>query len=252
MRDLALPCKSIHVNGVIDGVIAVDQTPIGRSPRSNPATYLKLWDDIRKVFAETVEAKVRNFTPGHFSFNTDGGRCETCRGEGALEIDLQATAEMYIPCPDCKGTRFQSRILEIRYRNCSIADVLDMTVEEAFRFFRGQAKLQQKLKRLMDVGLEYLPLGQPTRTLSGGESQRLKLAAHLSVAKKGRMLFLLDEPTTGLHPEDIKQLLNCFDSLLQVGHSFIVIEHDPRLIRAADHVIELGPGAADEGGYLLR
>ena len=246
-----LPFEQMLGTGQLDDVILVDQSPIGRSPRSNPVTYLKIFDEIRNVFADTVDAKARNFTAGYFSFNVDGGRCNVCQGDGVIAIDMQFMADMYMKCPQCHGTRYQREILEITWRNKNIAEVLDMTVREAFAFFRGQPKVQTRLKRLIDVGLDYIKLGQPANTLSGGELQRLKLAAHLSQAKKGHSLFLLDEPTTGLHFADIVQLLDCFDALIDTGHSLIVVEHNLQMIRAADYVVDLGPGAADEGGQVI-
>lgn len=238
-------------DGQIDDVTMVDQSPIGRSPRSNPVTYLKAFDEIRAVFADTVEARMRNYTASHFSFNVDGGRCETCQGDGYLAIDMQFLADVYMKCSQCNGTRYRDEILDVTYRGRNIADVLEMTVREAFTFFRGQPRVQARLKRLIDVGLDYVRLGQPANTLSGGEAQRLKLAAYMSTARRGRCLFILDEPTTGLHFSDIVQLLDCFDALLAVGHSLIVVEHNLQLIRAADYLIDLGPGAADEGGRIV-
>ncbi|MDO5553261.1 MAG: excinuclease ABC subunit UvrA [Planctomycetia bacterium] len=246
-----LPYDQILGTGQIDDVVLVDQSPIGRSPRSNPVTYLKIFDDIRALFAETPDAKARNFNAGYFSFNVDGGRCNTCKGEGFIVIDMQFMADMFVRCPQCNGRRYQQEILDIFYRGKNIAEVLDMTVREAFAFFRGQAKIQQRLKRLIDVGLDYLRLGQPANTLSGGESQRLKLAAYLSNSRKGRCLFILDEPTTGLHFADIVQLIDGFDALVETGHSLIVVEHNLQMIRAADYVIDLGPGAADQGGTIV-
>ncbi len=238
-------------DGQIDDVIMVDQSPIGRSPRSNPVTYLKAFDEIRAVFADTVEARTRNYTAGHFSFNVDGGRCNACRGEGYIQIDMQFLADVYMRCSQCNGRRYRKEILEVTYRGRNIADVLDMTVREAFTFFRGRSKVQARLNRLIDVGLEYVRLGQPANTLSGGEAQRLRLAGYMSSAKRGRCLFILDEPTTGLHFSDVVQLLDCFDALLAVGHSLIVVEHNLQLMKAADYIIDLGPGAADEGGRVV-
>lgn len=238
-------------DGQVNDVVMVDQSPIGRSPRSNPVTYIKAFDEIRQVFAETVDARTRNYTAGHFSFNVEGGRCNVCEGQGYIEIDMQFLADVYMKCGECQGQRYRREILDVAYRGRNIAEVLDMTVREAFAFFRGQTKVQARLKRLMDVGLDYLRLGQPANTLSGGESQRLKLAAYLSGVKRGRTLFLLDEPTTGLHFADIVQLLDCFEALLAIGHSLIVVEHNLHLIKAADYVIDLGPGAAEEGGRVV-
>ncbi|MHC4399572.1 MAG: excinuclease ABC subunit UvrA [Planctomycetota bacterium] len=243
--------EDIFGDGQIDDCILVDQSPIGRSPRSNPVTYLKAFDEIRAVFADTVEARTRNYTASHFSFNVDGGRCPTCRGDGCLEIDMQFLADVYMRCTQCRGTRYRREILDVTYRGRSIAEVLEMTVREAFTFFRGRPKVQARLKRLIDVGLDYVRLGQSANTLSGGEAQRLKLAGYMSSAKRGRCLFLLDEPTTGLHFSDIVQLLDCFDALLAVGHSLIVVEHNLQVMKAADYIIDLGPGAADQGGRVV-
>jgi excinuclease ABC subunit A len=245
------PHDDVFGDGQIDEVIMVDQSPIGRSPRSNPVTYLKVFDEIRNVFADTVEARTRGFNAGHFSFNVDGGRCPECQGDGYIQIDMQFLADVYMRCSQCNGTRYRDEILDVTYRGRNIADVLEMTVREAFTFFRGQAKVQARLKRLIDVGLDYVQLGQPANTLSGGEAQRLKLAGYMSSAKRGRCLFILDEPTTGLHFFDIVQLLDCFDALLAVGHSLIVVEHNLQMMKAADYIIDLGPGAADEGGQIV-
>ena len=204
-------------DGQIDDVIMVDQSPIGRSPRSNPVTYLKAFDEIRTVFADTIDARTRGLTASHFSFNVDGGRCPVCEGDGHIAIDMQFLADIYMRCSECGGTRYRKEILAIKYRGRNIAEVLEMTVREAFTFFRGSAKVQARLKRLIDVGLDYVRLGQPANTLSGGEAQRLKLAAYMTAAKRGRSLFILDEPTTGLHFADIVQLFDCFDALLSVG-----------------------------------
>jgi excinuclease ABC subunit A len=241
----------IYGDGQINDAIMVDQSSIGRSPRSNPVTYIKAFDEIRQVFADTVDARTRNYTASHFSFNIEGGRCEACEGQGYIEVDMQFLADIYMKCAECQGRRYRDEILKVTYRGLDISEVLDLTVREAHAFFRGQPKVQARLKRLIDVGLDYLRLGQPANTLSGGESQRLKLAANTSGAKRGRTLFLLDEPTTGLHFSDVVQLLDCFEALLAAGHSLIVIEHNLQLIRAADYVIDLGPGAADEGGRVV-
>jgi excinuclease ABC subunit A len=238
-------------DGQIDDVLLIDQSPIARSPRSNPITYIKAFDEIRTVFANVLEARTRNYTPSHFSFNVEGGRCNACQGDGHKQIDMQFLADVYIRCPVCHGTRYRKEILDIHYRGRSIADVLAMTAREAFSFFRGQTKVQAKLKPLLDVGLDYLQLGQPANTLSGGEAQRLKLASFLSSARRARTLFLLDEPTTGLHFADVTQLLDCFDALIGVGHSLIVVEHNLQLMKAADYLIDLGPGPGDEGGQVI-
>jgi excinuclease ABC subunit A len=245
------PYDDVFGDGQIDELVLVDQSPIGRSPRSNPVTYIKAFDEIRGVFADTLEARTRNYTASHFSFNVDGGRCGNCEGDGYLQIDMQFLADVFMKCPDCNGRRYRPEILKILYRGRSIADVLEMTVREAFTFFRGCPKVQARLKRLIDVGLDYLRLGQPANTLSGGEAQRLKLAGYMSAAKRTRTLFILDEPTTGLHFADVTQLLDCFEALLAVGHSLIVVEHNLQMMKAADYIIDLGPGAADEGGQVV-
>jgi excinuclease ABC subunit A len=246
-----LPYDDVFGDGQLDDVILVDQSPIGRSPRSNPVTYIKAFDEIRAVFAETIEARTRNYDAAHFSFNVDGGRCSACEGDGFIAIDMQFLADVYMKCSQCGGKRYRKEILDIKYRGRSIADVLEMTVREAFTFFRGQIKTQARLKRLIDVGLDYLRLGQPANTLSGGEAQRLKLAAYMSTKRRGRSLFILDEPTTGLHFQDVVQLVDCFEALVNVGHSLVVVEHNLQLMKAADYIIDLGPGAADEGGRIV-
>ncbi len=245
-----LPFDSITGVGQIDECVLIDQSPISRSPRSCPVTYVKSFDAIRKVFAGTVEARTRNFSPGHFSFNGKG-QCPECEGAGVLQVDMQFLADVSMQCPACRGCRFRSEILQVRYRDRTIADVLDMTVQEAHRFFRGEAKVRAKLQRMINVGLEYITLGQPATTLSSGEAQRLKLAAFLGAKSRRRTLFLLDEPTTGLHFADIVRLVDCFDALIADGHSLIVVEHNAMLMRAADHLIDLGPGAGTEGGRLV-
>jgi excinuclease ABC subunit A len=237
--------------GQLEEVVHIDQSPIGRSPRSNPATYIKAFDPIRVLFAEQPEARARGLTAGHFSFNVDGGRCERCQGDGLLTVDMQFMADVYMRCPECRGRRYRPQVLEVKHRGLDIAEVLDMTVRQAFTFFRGQRKIQAKLKHLLDVGLDYLRLGQSATTLSGGEAQRLKLAAHLAAKRHGRALFVLDEPTIGLHFSDIVQLVDCFDALLEVGHSLVVVDHNLQLMKAADWLIDLGPGAADEGGRIV-
>lgn len=246
-----LAYDDVYGDGQIDDVILIDQSPIGRSPRSNPVTYVKAFDEIRAVFADTIEARTHNYSASHFSFNVDGGRCTGCNGDGHVEIDMQFLADVYMKCDQCHGTRYRHEILEVTYRGRNIAEVLDMTIREAFAFFRGQQKTQKKLKRLIDVGLDYLRLGQPANTLSAGEAQRLKLASYISSAKRNRTLFIMDEPTTGLHYSDIVQLLDCFDALLSVGHSLIVVEHNLQMMKAADYIIDLGPGAAEDGGQVV-
>ena len=236
----------------IDEVVFLDSSPIRRSTRASAATMLHLLGEIRGLFAQTTEAKVKNFTARHFSFNAnDGGRCPRCRGLGAVEIDMQFLANLTVVCPECHGSRFQREILDAKLRGLSIAEVLNLSADEAFSFFRGQPQLQRRLKSLKDVGLGYLPLGQSASTLSRGECQRLKLATLLSNRSRKRTLFLMDEPCIGLHARDIAVLLKCFRRLIEVGHSLIAIEHRPEFIRAADWVIELGPSAGDAGGKIV-
>ncbi len=236
----------------IDDVLLIDQSPVGRSARANPASFLNLFGEIRMLFAGTAEAKVKNFSARHFSFNSaGGGRCETCRGAGTIAVDMQFLPDVVTTCPDCHGSRYRREILEARYRGLSIAEVLALTVRDAFPFFRGRTRLQRRLKVLKDVGLDYVTLGQPADTLSGGESQRLKLAALLSRAGRARTLFIVEEPTTGLHPADVARLLDCLGQLLAGGHSLIVVEHNLDMIRSADYVVDLGPGAGPAGGRLV-
>lgn len=235
----------------VDDVVLVDSQAIGRTARSNPATYVQIFDDIRALFADTLEARTRGLGGGDFSFNVAGGRCERCAGNGYLSIDMQFLPDVRMTCPECDGTRYQRRVLEVKYRGRNIAEVLDLTVRDAFGFFRGQIRVQERLKRLLDVGLDYLRLGQPCATLSGGEAQRLKLATYLGAKKNKRTLFFFEEPTTGLHPADIETLLDCFSALLDVGHSLLVIEHNLQVMQAADHILELGPGAGPAGGSLI-
>ena len=246
-----LPFDQVSVKGNINDVVLIDQTPMGRSSSSNPATYLKIFDDIRSVFSATVEAKAKHITARHFSFNVAGGRCEHCKGEGSIVIDMQFLPDQIVLCPECSGRRYQQAVLDVLYRGKNIADVLDMTVREAFSFFRGQSKLQQKLRLMFEAGLDYLKLGQSSGTLSGGEAQRLRLAAHLGQIRGSRSLILMDEPTAGLHFADVEQMLMCFQSLLVSGHSLIVIEHNDMVIRASDYRIELGPGAGENGGHVV-
>lgn len=246
-----LPYDDVIGVGQIEDVMLIDQSPISRSPRSNPVTFIKAFDPIRQVFAETIEARTRGLTAGHFSFNNAEGCCQTCEGDGVLSIDMQFLADITMQCPDCKGTRYRPEILKIKYRDRSIAEVLDLTVRQAISFFRGHDKVLNKLQRLLDVGLEYVRLGQSATTLSSGEGQRLKLAGFLTGAKRQRTLFLLDEPTTGLHFADVVKLVDCFDALIADGHSLLIVEHNLQLIRAADYLIDLGPGAAEAGGRIV-
>ena len=249
--DPPLPYDSLIGESQFDEIVLVDRSPIGRSARSNPVTYVKAFDDIRRCFADSADAKAKNLNVSKFSFNASGGRCDKCEGAGRLTVDMQFMPNVSVTCDQCNGTRYRSEVLSVKYRGRNIADVLNLTVREAFAFFRGQPKIQAKLKSLIDVGLEYVCLGQPATTLSSGEAQRLKLGLFLNASKSKRALFLLDEPTTGLHMADVTKLLDCFDMLLTVGHSLIVIEHHLRVIQSADWVIDMGPGAAEAGGQVV-
>jgi len=235
----------------IDDLILVDQSPIGKSLRSNPATYIKVFGEIRDLFAHTREAKKNGLKPRHFSFNTEGGRCKACQGAGLQILDMQFLEDVIITCEACEGKRFRPEILKIRYNDKNISDILNMTVDDALTFFRGRDRIVSKLQILKDVGLGYLTLGQSTNTLSGGESQRLKLAQHIGQTHEGRNLFIFDEPTTGLHLADVQLLLMTFEKLLSQGHSLIVIEHNLDLIRCADYIIDLGPEGGEDGGRIV-
>jgi len=236
---------------LLTSVVMVDQSPIGRTPRSNPVTYIKVFDQIRELFASTREAERRGYTPGHFSFNIPGGRCETCQGDGTVTVEMQFLADVELVCEDCKGTRFKPSILEVRYKNLNIHEVLQLTVREAISFFAETPRLSQRLQVLKDVGLGYLRLGQSATTLSGGEAQRVKLAAHLGQATCEGTLFLFDEPTTGLHFDDIAKLLAAFERLIHNGGSILLIEHNLELIQAADWLIDLGPEGGEAGGRIV-
>lgn len=235
----------------IDKVIDIDQSPIGRTPRSNPATYTNVFTDIREVFSKTPEARMRGYKPGRFSFNVKGGRCEACSGDGIIKIEMHFLADVYVPCEVCKGKRYNRETLEVKYKGKNISDVLDMTVNEAARFFENIPRIKRKLQTLQDVGLGYIRLGQPSTTLSGGEAQRVKLATELSKRSSSDTLYILDEPTTGLHPDDIRKLLNVLQRLVDGGSTVIVIEHNLDVIKTADYIIDLGPEGGDKGGYIL-
>jgi excinuclease ABC subunit A len=235
----------------IDKVIEIDQSPIGRTPRSNPATYTGLFTDVRDLFARTPEARIRGYKPGRFSFNVRGGRCEACRGDGILKIEMHFLPDVYVPCDVCKGRRYNRETLEVTYRGLSIADVLDLTIDEALAFFRNIPSLRRKLQTLADVGLGYMKLGQPATTLSGGEAQRVKLATELSRRSSGRTLYILDEPTTGLHLADIHRLLEVLGRLVDAGDTVVVIEHNLEVIKSADWIIDLGPEGGDLGGRVV-
>jgi excinuclease ABC subunit A len=235
----------------ITDVVLVDQTPIGRTPRSNPVTYLKAFDPIRELFASTKDARARGLTASHFSFNVPGGRCEACQGEGEVRVEMQFLADVFVPCEQCDGMRFKPQVLEVRYRGKSVHQVLDMTVREALTFFSQSPKVLRRLQVLDEIGLGYLRLGQPATTLSGGEAQRIKIAAHLSSVGGERLLYILDEPTTGLHFDDIAKLLAAFRKLVEAGHTLLVIEHNLDVVKTADYVIDLGPEGGAEGGQVI-
>ncbi|MEL7607872.1 MAG: excinuclease ABC subunit UvrA [Bacillota bacterium] len=244
-------CDGIDGIDYLDKIIDIDQSPIGRTPRSNPATYTGLFDLIREVFAMTPDAKMRGYTNGRFSFNVKGGRCEACRGDGIIKIEMHFLPDVYVPCEVCKGKRYNRETLEVRYKGKNISDVLDMTVEEAYRFFEHLPRLQRKLQTLFDVGLGYMRLGQPSTTLSGGEAQRVKLATELSRRDTGRTLYVLDEPTTGLHVADVDRLLGILQRLCDGGSSVLVIEHNLDVIKTADYIIDLGPEGGARGGEVV-
>jgi excinuclease ABC subunit A len=235
----------------IDKIINIDQSPIGRTPRSNPATYIGLFDHIRELYSRTQEARARGYKPGRFSFNVKGGRCEVCRGDGQIKIEMHFLPDVYVPCEQCHGKRYNRETLEVRFKGKTIADVLDMTVEEAVDFFRHIPKIKRRLQALHDVGLGYIRLGQPATTLSGGEAQRVKLASELSKVATGRTLYILDEPTTGLHFADVHRLLEMLGRLVDQGNTVVVIEHNLDVIKTADRIIDLGPEGGEEGGLVV-
>ena len=244
-------CKEIKGIQNIDKIINIDQSPIGRTPRSNPATYTGVFDVIRDIFAGTNEAKMRGYSKGRFSFNVSGGRCEACNGDGILKIEMHFLPDVYVPCEVCKGKRYNKETLEVKYKGKSISDVLNMTVEEALDFFSNIPKIKQKIQTLYDVGLGYIKLGQSSTTLSGGEAQRVKLATELSKRSTGKTLYILDEPTTGLHIADVHKLVDILQRLVDAGNSIIVIEHNLDLIKTADHIIDLGPEGGEKGGQII-
>ncbi|MEZ5287365.1 MAG: excinuclease ABC subunit UvrA [Vicinamibacterales bacterium] len=235
----------------VTDVVLVDQTPIGRTPRSNPVTYLKAFDPIRELFAATKDAVARGLTASHFSFNVPGGRCEACQGEGEVKVEMQFLADVFVPCEQCEGRRFKTQVLEVRYRGKNVNDVLDMTVKEALSFFSTTPKVLRRLQVLDEIGLGYLRLGQPATTLSGGEAQRIKIAAHLASHSGERLLYILDEPTTGLHFDDIAKLLAAFRKLLEAGHTLAVIEHNLDVIKTADWIVDTGPEGGEAGGEVV-
>ena len=244
--------KSVKgVEGNIDKIIDIDQSPIGRTPRSNPATYTGVFDDIRDLFASTNESKLRGYKKGRFSFNVKGGRCEACTGDGILKIEMHFLPDVYVPCEICKGKRYNRETLEVKYKGKSISDVLDMTIKEAYEFFENIPKIKNKLETLVNVGLDYIRLGQSATTLSGGEAQRVKLASELYKKSTGKTLYILDEPTTGLHIDDISRLIKIIDKLVDGGNTVIVIEHNLDVIKCCDHLIDLGPEGGIGGGTIL-
>ena len=247
------PGKHDAIDGMeqLDKVIAIDQSPIGRTPRSNPATYTNLFNLIRDLFASTPDAKARGYNAGRFSFNTKGGRCEACGGDGMLKIEMHFLADVYVPCEVCHGKRYNRETLEVRYKGRNIAEVLDMTAREALDFFSAVPKIYEKLQTLCDVGLGYVKLGQPSTTLSGGEAQRVKLATELSRRATGRTIYILDEPTTGLHVADVHRLVKVLDKLVDAGNTVIIIEHNLDVIKRADYIIDLGPEGGSGGGTIV-
>ena len=248
-----LPGKFKEITGYenIDKIIDIDQSPIGRTPRSNPATYTGTFDIIRELFSQTQEAKMRGYKPGRFSFNVKGGRCEACSGDGIIKIEMQFLSDVYVPCEVCKGKRYNRETLEVKYKGKNIADVLNMTVEEALEFFENIPRIKNKLQTLMDVGLGYIRLGQPSTQLSGGEAQRIKLAYELSKRSTGKTLYILDEPTTGLHIHDVNRLVKILQRLVDGGNTVIVIEHNLDMIKCADYIVDLGPEGGDKGGTII-
>lgn len=244
-------CKEIKGIDKIDKIINIDQSPIGRTPRSNPATYTGVFDEIRNIFAETNEAKLRGYSKGRFSFNVPGGRCESCQGDGVHKIEMHFLPDVYVPCEVCKGKRYNYETLEIKFKGKNISDVLNMTVEETLEFFDKVPKIKQKIQTLNDVGLGYIKLGQSSTTLSGGEAQRVKLATELSKRATGKTLYILDEPTTGLHIADVHKLVDIIQRLVDTGNTVVTIEHNLDLIKTCDHIIDLGPEGGDGGGEVV-
>jgi excinuclease ABC subunit A len=250
-KDLPGQHKQIKGLANINKVVTIDQSPIGRTPRSNPATYTGVFTYIRDLWAEQPEARIKGFNAGHFSFNVKGGRCENCQGDGVTKIEMHFLPDMYVECEECQGKRYNSEALEIFWRNKNISDILDMSVEEALDFFVDQPQIKAKLKILSDVGLGYIHLGQSAPTLSGGEAQRVKLATELSRRATGKTLYILDEPTIGLHFDDVSKLLNVLNKLVDKGNTVLVIEHNLDVIKCADYIIDLGPEGGDKGGEIV-
>jgi excinuclease ABC subunit A len=243
--------KDIKGLQYLDKVINIDQSPIGRTPRSNPATYTGVFTDIRDVFTNTNEAKIRGYKPGRFSFNVKGGRCEACSGDGIIKIEMHFLPDVYVPCEVCKGKRYNRETLEVKYKGKNISDVLEMTVEEGLEFFQNIPRIQRKLQTLYDVGLGYIKIGQSSTTLSGGEAQRIKLATELSKRSTGKTIYILDEPTTGLHIADVHKLIGVLQRLVESGNTVVVIEHNLDVIKTADYLIDLGPEGGDRGGTVV-
>jgi excinuclease ABC subunit A len=235
----------------LDKIVIIDQSPIGRTPRSNPATYTGLFGPLRDLFSALPESKTRGYKPGKFSFNVAGGRCETCSGDGVIKIEMHFLPDVYVPCEVCNGKRYKAEVLEIKFNKKNIADVLAMTVEDAVGFFKAQPAIARRLQMLFDVGLGYITLGQSATTLSGGEAQRVKLATELSKRPTGKTLYVLDEPTTGLHMHDVKQLLEVMETLVDAGNSMVIIEHNLDVIKSADWVIDMGPEGGQNGGRVI-
>jgi excinuclease ABC subunit A len=252
-RASTVPGKHDDIVGIkqLDKAIVIDQSAIGRTPRSNPATYTGLFTPIRELFSSVPEAKIRGYNPGRFSFNVKGGRCENCSGDGIIKIEMHFLPDVYVPCEECKGKRYNKEALEIHYKGKTISDVLEMTCETALEFFSNIPSISRKLQTLVDVGLGYIALGQPATTLSGGEAQRIKLATELSRRPTGRTLYILDEPTTGLHMDDVNKLLQVLHALVDTGNSMIVIEHNLDVIKSADHIIDMGPEGGSGGGQII-
>jgi excinuclease ABC subunit A len=235
----------------IDKIINIDQSPIGRTPRSNPGTYTSLFDEIRKLFAELPESKVRGYKPGRFSFNVHGGRCEACQGQGELRIEMQFLPDVYVPCDVCHGKRFNRETLQVHFKGYNISGILDLTVDHALEEFTAFPAMVSKLKTLQEVGLGYIRVGQPAPTLSGGEAQRVKLAKELSRRATGRTLYVLDEPSVGLHAADVHKLIEVLQRLVEAGNTVLIIEHNPDIVKVADWIIDLGPEGGDRGGHLV-
>jgi excinuclease ABC subunit A len=252
-RSKEVPGRHRRVEGTenVDKVISIDQSPIGRTPRSNPATYTGVFDHIRRLFSSTTEAKVRGYLPGRFSFNVNGGRCEACSGDGTIKIEMHFLPDVYVPCEVCKGARYNRDTLDITFKGKNIAEVLEMPCEEALDFFANQPVIARHMQTLVDVGLGYVRLGQPAPTLSGGEAQRIKLASELSKRSTGHTVYVLDEPTTGLHFEDVRKLLAVLSRLVDQGNTVLVIEHNLDVIKTADWIIDLGPEGGDGGGRIV-